>query len=157
MRRNVTPVVPPSMYRHFAVVTVLLTVGLAIVAEGENRQAQAAPTAQAAPARVEATIAVANRATPEMPGWWEADSLADGDTGGSGGGLAGSGSGSMSDLGDVPGYSPEYLASLDDEERELLISGLQDSGMLDPDMREERSTALIAASSRRSGSASSGE
>ena len=38
MRRAVTPAIPPSMYRHFAIVTVALTMGLAMFADGENRE-----------------------------------------------------------------------------------------------------------------------
>ena len=41
MRRTIAPAIPPKMYRHFAVVTVLLTAGLALFADGENREAVA--------------------------------------------------------------------------------------------------------------------
>jgi len=54
----------------------------------------------------------------------------------------------------APGYSPEYLASLSEEERELLLRGLQENGMLEPDIQSDRSAAIEAASGRRSGAAS---
>jgi hypothetical protein len=68
-----------------------------------------------------------------------------------------SGAGSMiPDLDEIvaPGYSPEYLASLSEEERQLLLQGLQDNGMLEPDIQSDRTAAISAASRRRSGAAS---
>ncbi len=161
MRRAVTPAIPPSMYRHFAVVTVVLTLGLAMLAEGENREAQAASVTPAAKPAAPVTLAAAapTTATPPAPGWWDIDASSDGDLGGSVGGLLGGGSGVIPDLGggQVPGYSAEYVASLSEDERELLLAGLQENGMLDPEIREQRSAALSTASSRRSGSTLQGE
>ena len=57
----------------------------------------------------------------------------------------------------APGYSPEYLASLSEEERELLLQGLQENGMLEPEIQSDRSAAISAASRRRSGAASRGD
>jgi hypothetical protein len=57
----------------------------------------------------------------------------------------------------VPGYSDEYLASLSEEERQLLLQGLQENGMLSPEIRGDRSAAIIAASSRRSGATTQAE
>lgn len=108
------------MYRHFTVVTVLLTAILAMFAGGETRQSQAAPTARATPARPAApTIVAADHAVPQAPGWWGVESHSDGDT------AAASSvppSGDGFDGTEVPGYSPEYLASLSEEERELLLA-----------------------------------
>ena len=152
MRRSHTPVVPPSMYRHFAVVTVLLTAILAMFAEGESRQAQAAPAARQAPARPAAPSIVATRQTPpSAPDWWGVDSSSGSDNGAvtiDTGASAG-----FEDL-DAPGYSSEYVASLSEDERELLIAGTHESGMTNSDDRDSRSAALAAASSHRSGSAS---
>jgi len=155
MRRSVTPVVPSSMYRHFAVVTVLLTAILAMFAEGENRQAQAAPAARQAPAGPAAPRIITSQPAPQpAPDWWELDSSSDGETG-----AAGSETGSSAGFEDVeaPGYSPEYVAALSEDERELLLAGTQESGVLDPAVRDIRSADLSAASSRRSGSASTGD
>ena len=68
---------------------------------------------------------------------------------------AGSGSAIVpgEELAQEAGYSAEYPESLSAEEREFLLQGLQESGMLSPDMRSNRSTALAAASSHRSGAA----
>ncbi len=156
MRRAITPAIPPSMYRHFAVLTVVLTASLAMFAEGENREARAAPTVQAAkPAAPVALVPASSTDTSrQAESWFDADSFSDYGVGGSSDGLFGSENSSViPDLeGLAPGYSPEYLASLSEEERELLLSGLQESGMLEPDIRSRRSAALSAASSRRSGS-----
>ena len=57
MRRASLSLVPPRMYRHFAAVTLALTTVLAMFADGERHQAQAAqkpepqPTAPAGPPR----------------------------------------------------------------------------------------------------------
>lgn len=161
MRRAVTPAIAPSLYRHFAVVTVLLTAILAMFAEGESLEAQAAAVAQPASAKpaAQAVLATANGATRQAPGWWYVDSYSDSDTSGTLSGLIGGDSGVIPDFGDteVPGYSPEYLASLTEEERELLLAGLEKNGMLEPEIRDRSSAALAAASSRRSGAASGGD
>src|SRR5688572_28390166 len=116
MRRAVTPAIPPSMYRHFAVVTIVLTLGLAMFAEGEDREAQAASVTPAAKPAAPVTLVAAApaTATPPAPGWWDIDASSDSDLGGSIEGLVGGGSGVIPDLegGLVPGYSPDYLASL---------------------------------------------
>lgn len=143
------------MYRHFAVVTVLLTGILAMFAEGENREARAAPAARQAPARPAAPRIVTSHQAPQpAPSWWEVDSSSVSDSG-----AVAIDSGASAGFEDVeaPGYSSEYVASLGEDERELLIAGMQESGMTNPDVRDSRSAALAAASSRRSGSASSGD
>jgi hypothetical protein len=146
------------MYRHFAVITLLLTTALAMFADGENREAQAAHTTRpAAEPAAPAVIATAPRTTaPQSAGSWGFD--ADGE---SGFGqpmerLISGASSIIPDLDEVvaPGYSPEYLASLSEEERRLLLQGLQDNGMLDADIQSDRAAALSAASRRRSGRAS---
>ena len=127
MRRSVTPLVPPSLYRHFAVVTVLLTATLAMFAEGENRQAQAAPaTGEALAATPPATrIVASHQAPPPAPGWWEVDSSSDVDMGAEDG-----------DVGTSPAFEetdpssdvPERRGSLSEDERGLLLAGMQESG-----------------------------
>src|SRR5687768_1881042 len=78
MRRAATPAIPPSMYRHFAVVTLALTTGLAMFAQGENREAQAAQVVRPQPAKSAAPPVLA-RAAPSAtsqpsPGAWGSDS-----------------------------------------------------------------------------------
>ena len=135
MRRSLAPVVPPSMYRHFAVVTVLLTAILAMFAEGEDLQAQAAPAA-AVPADTPAAprIVASHLAPQPPPEWWEEDSSSDGDIAG----VPGTDGGMVSGFDDIeaPGGSSERAASLSEEERELLLAGMQESGVLDPAARD---------------------
>jgi hypothetical protein len=158
MRRAVTPAVPPSMYRHFAVVTLVLTLGLAMFADGENREAREAPmqTARPRPAPQAHFAASAARDVEATARAFATDMSEDSDNG-FGKPMqsmaSNLGSSVIPDLSDVtvPGYSQEYLASLSEEERQLLLQGLQESGMLSPEIRGDRSAAIVAASSRRSG------
>ena len=159
MRRAVTPAIPPSMYRHFAVMTLVVTTGLAMFADGENRQAQATQVDRPAPRpAVPATIATASP-TQQSAGGWGAESEFDSGFGKPMERLI-SGAGSViPDLDEIaaPGYSPEYLASLSEEERELLLRGLQQNGMLEPEIQSDRSAAISAASRRRSGAGPRGD
>jgi hypothetical protein len=159
MRRAVTPAIPPSMYRHFAILTVVLTACLAMFAEGENREARAAPAAHAAkPAAPVALVsATSTTAATQAADWSDVETFSDSGFGGSMEGLLGGGdSSTIPDLEEslVPGYSPGHLASLSEQERDLLLGGLQESGMHEPDIHSRRGAALAATSSRRSGSAS---
>lgn len=76
MRRTSFSLVPPTMYRHFAAVTLALTTVLAMFADGEGRQAQAAqkpefrPTAAPSPPRF-ATPADSPVRNPIPSGWYE--------------------------------------------------------------------------------------
>jgi hypothetical protein len=130
MRRAVTPVIPPSMYRHFAIITVVLTAGLAMFADGENREAQAAPAAPAARPAAPVTMATAapTAASRRSPGWWDGESEFDSGFGQPAEPL--SDSGSSSEVANAtatpsPRRSPAGPAALTEEERELLLAGLQ--------------------------------
>ena len=74
MRRASLPLVPPTMYRHFAAVTLALTTVLAMFADGEARQAQAAqkpelqPAAPPGPSRF--TIPADSPVRNSIPGGW---------------------------------------------------------------------------------------
>ena len=125
MRRAVTPVIPTSMYRHFAIITLVLTAGLAMFAEGENREATAAP---AAPVTL-ATAAPTAKSRPS-PRWWDDEPEFDSrfgrpaevaHSGGDGSEIAGVAQTKL------PRRSAESAASLSEAERELLLAGLQDS------------------------------
>ena len=162
MRRTVAYTVPPSMFRHFAIVTLAITAGLAMFADGEGREAQAAQLSRPAPARPAAPATLARAPDPEdeFGSWGDESDFDDGGGGGFGSPTESFGGGSdyVADLADVmaPGYPPEYLESLSEEERALLLQGLQANGMLTPEIRRQRRAALSAASDRRSGT-SSGE
>lgn len=61
MRRTANPAITPQMYRHFATVTVVLTLAVAFFANGENEQASAAQAAASRPPAEE------RLAKPEKP------------------------------------------------------------------------------------------
>jgi hypothetical protein len=133
MRRAVTPAIPPSAYRHFAIVTLALTVGLAMFADGENREAQAAQVARPKPAPSATPVAFASPSatagTQRAPhGWDDSDS-----TGGFGEPMQRLLGGSDSGL--IPGPDTahpsqppaDYLATLSREERERLLQEMRRS------------------------------
>ncbi|HYD25543.1 MAG TPA: hypothetical protein VEB68_12175 [Croceibacterium sp.] len=163
MRRAVAPAIPPKLYRHFAIVTVALTTGLAMFADGENREAvvQHIEAKQQASAVRRASYAKFGAPTLGGTSAQPVGRFAD-DGGGDFDGSFGrpmdsprSGQGSSlmpaQDLAEAAGYSPEYLASLSAEELALLLKGLEDSGMLSEDARSDSRESLAAASARRSG------
>jgi hypothetical protein len=146
------------MYRHFAIVTVALTASLAMFAEGEISEVAGAQPVQARPPVAAPPVAL-QTAAPTSPA--DDDGWGSGDFDASFGSpmemlSGGGGSSVIPDLDAIgaPGYSSEYLASLSEEERQLLLQGLQENGMLEPEIRRQRTASLDAASSRRSGSAS---
>ena len=137
MRRTVTPVIPPSMYRHFAIITVVLTAGLAMFADGENREAQAAPATPAAKPAAPVTLATAapTAKSRPSPGWWDDEPEFDSRFGRPAE-VAHSGGGGSEIAGvaqtQLPRRSAESAASLSEAERELLLAGLQDSATSAP-------------------------
>ena len=160
--RRATPAIPPKMYRHFAVVTILLTAGLALFAEGENGEAaralvareQASATSAGAPKLVRATPASAwfSPTGETEDASFEFGSPMDDPVGGDD--PVGSDADALApglEQAQEAGYSEEYLASLGAQERELLLNGLRENGMLSPEIREDQARSLAAASSRRSG------
>ena len=157
MRRAVTPAIPPSMYRHFAIVTLALTTALAMFADGEGRQTQALHVGTPA-ARPTAPAALAI-AAPADTGGWGAEAGSESSFGNPIEQLVSGASSVIPDLDEIvaPGYSSEYLASLSEEERELLLQGLQENGMLEPEIHSQRSADLSAASSLRSRGSSPAE
>jgi hypothetical protein len=162
MRRSATSTVPPKMYRHFAAVTVLLTATLALFAEGPPHAA-AVDRVDKQPHKTEPQ--------PEGPSTFspatgtEGPDLSTGQFGDDSGPFgtpmdnpAGGRSSSVvlasETLHSTP-LSPQYLASLDELEREMLLQGLRENGMLSDDIRQHRTAALMAASENRSGPPSS--
>ena len=164
MRRTVTPAIPPKMYRHFALVTVLLTAAMAMFANGENRKAAAAPVetaaAQSKPQRSdEAAFGTRSGSDPApvVGSFGDDDAIEFGRPMDNPLGGLGSSVFARLDGAEAAGYSPEYLASLRPAERELLLKGLEENGILTDEARAERGAALAAASSRRSGAPSRGD
>jgi hypothetical protein len=156
MARKQPSVIPPKVYRHFALVTVLLTAGIAMFADSENREASAQVAPRESGLRQESIPKplVAPRTTrrkhhfaqdgegfaapfgapmDEAPGSLVAQTT------------------QLAPDAAPAGYSDHYLASLGPDERRLLLEGLEKEGLLSPEEREHKSRALIAASQARSG------
>jgi len=118
------------MYRHFAMVTVLCTAGLAMFADGENQEARAAHVAAPAPVEEERPAAFATPAASNAPratfGW---NDDADGSFGQPMERMLGAANSSIIPEGvtQADQYPPEYLASLTKAERELLLSGVREA------------------------------
>jgi hypothetical protein len=151
--RRATPAIPPKMYRHFAVVTILLTAVLALFADGENGEAARALVAQqaanpppAGPPRLVQKAPVSAWSSDGDDSGFEFGSPMENLVGSDGGGIF-----PDLELAQEAGYSEEYLTSLSPEERELLLKGLQENGMLSPEAHDSRARSLAAASDRRSG------
>jgi hypothetical protein len=142
MRRAVSPAIPPSMYRHFAIVTVVLAAGLAMLAEGENREAQAAPAVQVAKPAAPPALITANPTNGSMQasGWSDVD-FDSGFDGSAEGTLSGGDSGLPPDLEEetVHDHARGGLVSLSEQERELLLGGLQERALLEAENHNRRS------------------
>lgn len=164
------PPVPYKMYRHFVVITIVLTAGLAFFADGEKRETVTEHVAEkeerAEMQRISAEKArgpVLKRAdagsrqtfdyseNPFHEGFGRAmdrtsdrgnDSSINPDA--TSRQLAG---GRQS----LPGYKDEYIESLSDAEYTMLVRSLKASGMLDPRERKRKIDALARASRARSG------
>jgi len=169
MARTLTPTIPPKMYRHFALVTVLLTAGIAMFASGENREAAAAQIEERQQ-RQEfeqksrekfGPPTVGRRAEPRHGTFASDDEVFDQrfgrPTARSGGWASTADSAPQAARASQAGYSEQYLATLSDEGRELLRAEMEAENRLSPEEREQRDAALLAASSRRSGGASIGD
>ena len=158
------PAVTTKLYRHFAVVTIVMAITLAFLTSGDDTgqsRGMAGPQASAS----------SGRSTPRpvgTPAYGEAHLVAAGGGGGSFGSEAGPGSGGSSggmgrDTGpinpsDLPppnsenaGFTSAYLNSLSDEELEELLRALRDGGITNDSDRRAASAVMEAASRRRSG------
>jgi hypothetical protein len=163
MRRAVTPAIPPKLYRHFALVTVAITAGLAMFADGEKREVISSHIEAKQQADAVRRASYAKFGAPRLgqsstqPAARFADERSNDFDGGFGRPMENPHGGRSSsvvpgqELAEAAGYSPEYVASLSPEELELLIKGLQESGMLSDESRSQAQANLTAASARRSG------
>ncbi|MGX7895422.1 hypothetical protein [Tsuneonella sp. HG222] len=142
------------MYRHFAAITLAITVLLAIFADGEKAGAVAGGR-EAKPLEYQAAKAKAPKpvAPPqETGGVWGVDV-------GISGLQAPQTTGTVAAYmpAEVRGlagrYSPEFLARLSPEEREGLLQAMAENGADDPAAGEARTDAVLRDSLRRSGSA----
>ena len=159
------PPVTIKLYRHFAVVTIVMAATLAFLTGGDDTGENSMPGA-AAPASASSA-----RSTPVpagTPAYGQAQLVTAGGGGGSfgseaGPGSGGSGGGMGRDTGpinpsDLPppnsenaGFTSAYLNSLSDEELEDLLRALREGGITSDSDRRDASAVLEAASRRRSG------
>jgi hypothetical protein len=163
------PAIPLKMYRHFAVVTLALTSAIALFADGENRAAVAEHIAEQQQANALRRESRARFGAPRLVGTQPTvvGSFDDEPGLGDAFGAPMDGAGSRSTHGGSGidpaegaqqlGYSQEYLDSLSPVERELLLKGLEQNGLLADETRSRQAAAIDAASARRSGSPSSSE
>ena len=125
MRRSATPAIPPSLYRHFAVLTVVAAAGLAMFADGDNREAQAAQVAQAQhvarPAQPVIARAAPTAATGSSSGGWD-----EADFDGTFGAPMETPVGDSRVATDIGEDSPPAPATLSSVEREVLLRGLRE-------------------------------
>lgn len=161
------PPIPLKMYKHFAVVTLLLTATIAMFADSDNRQAVAEHVEERQ--RMEALRAAEaerfgqrelvrrDQGTPGSFGDEGFNYGAPTDTphaSGAGGGSRRARRGRP----EVPGYSREYVAGLSEDEYEALIASLPDAERAVAEQAQNQShvAEMSAASARRSGRRGSG-
>jgi hypothetical protein len=169
MARPQNSAIPASMYRHFAVVTLLLTLSVAFFADGENREAVAAQASEKRQATKLRRESYARFGAPKLGAqqaattgrFSEDDGAADVAFGTPTAAMPLGTAPSSASMSDDPllraGYPRAYLDKLSPEERRKLLEGLRASGMLSDDARRAQGAALSAASARRSGSPASAD
>lgn len=163
MARVAQSKIPMRIYQHFAVVTIIVTLGVAVFAESENREAldqevsvQPAPKPRATPKLARARTG--SFGEDEGGGAFGGD-MAMGSASDTGSGI-GSNSGFIPDnLPDdattntalAAGYPAHVLAGMSKAEREQLVKSLRDAGIEDSEVRKARTARLLASSQQRSG------
>lgn len=153
------PAIPWQMYRHFAVITVLITACLAMVANGENGQAADDAAEQAA-----AQQAAASRPRPAATPAYGRARLARNDAGQFGSeydasfGEATDRSAARGSASSLPlansenaGFTDAYLDSLSPQDLQQLLDNLQAAGATTASERNRILMVIEAASRRRSG------
>jgi len=131
--RRVTPAIPPSLYRHFAIVTLTLTTALAMFAEGETREAKDAhlepePVEQERPPVIAWRPASTSSAPAPPPLGWHDDAGFEDDFGQPmETPLGTSDDGTFSQATRDGAASPGESLRAQDAERELMRRGLRES------------------------------
>lgn len=155
------PAIPMKMYRHFAVVTLLLTATLALLADGHQRNlaepaapepaAISTPTPSNTPAYGEARIT--SRAggsgvfgEEARPGNGYGRGTGSGGSGGNYGFLRPSDAPAANS--ENAGFTAAYLDSLTEEELDALLQGLREAG-IDSEAEMRQAKAVLEAGSRR--------
>jgi len=163
-----TPQIPQKVFRHFAIVTVALTALIALLADGESRQATADAVEQGVNA-AEQQGAARRASKPQITRRDETgqNRFEGGDSDEFGTPmvrLAGSTHATSQNLNatsgtrngqtiTIPGYSQAYLDSLSEDEFRRLVQTLRAAGMLDPDDLQQSLAEIEGASRHRSGKA----
>ena len=162
-----TPAIPHKMYRHFAVVTVLLTATLAMFADGENRELAAASIEQHQRDAELRRISAARVGNARL----EISKPSSGGGIDEGGGefdpsygkpMIASASGSSvapaaprKAVGGprvaIPGYPAAYINSLSDDEYQQLLASMREAGMMSAQSRQAQAKKFAQASAQRSG------
>lgn len=163
------PPVPAKMYRHFAVITIVLTLGLALFADGENRELMAEELAE------RERQAALERASAEKfgkPKLIKSAQVQQGQFGYSKDEFLGEYGSAMDKTNTssrkssimpgqrtlpngrvaIPGYPDAYIASLDEEEYEQLLNSLKQAGMFDPKQRARAQAQFNRIGSKGAGS-----
>jgi hypothetical protein len=167
--RASTPPVPAKLYRHFAVVTLVITVGMAMFADGENREAVAREAYKASSPSQQGDPNQFIRKDNKQHGSfgtdeWAGDNLEPMGTSGaslSGGALSGPSADGPSGM--PVGYSVYDMpksewAALSDEQRKKIIAAREAAEAAAGDARRaEEKEAILAASRARSGTRSGSE
>lgn len=160
------PAIPVEMYKHFAVITFVLTALLALLASGGPEETAAEPTPRST-----------QSSTPPITSPTPAYGAAEMDTGGkieagngyqvyqeydTGSERSPSGRAAIGEIGattmaragsENAGFTREYLDSLTDEELDELLRQLRAAGVEDPATRAQVMQLLETGSRRRSGGA----
>ena len=164
MAQITKPAIPAKMYRNFAIITIAMTAGLAFLADNQNAEALAEPSAQATPSPSASAV--------REPAYGRVDfRYGDGINVGNGyedyhetapGGGGGGGSARFISSSNLPapgsenaGFTREYLDSLTEEELAQLLRELRASGVDNAATRQQAMAVMETASRRRSGRATS--
>lgn len=157
------PPIPYKMYRHFAVVTLVVTLLVALIMDGEGREAAAdSAVATAAPQpRPSPSSTTLRQREPQAIGRFS-DDVSNSNFGEASdrGARRGQDTSALTGAGSrngnrpaLPGFSQDYLDSLSDEDYEALVESLRESGLLDPQARGANLAELERQSRARSGRA----
>lgn len=169
MAKIAKPPVPYKAYRHFAIITVVVTGLLALFASGENREVVADRIEQQ---EREAHLRAVSAERTGRPRIGRRDATGQGRFDGGDrqefgrpmDDLSAGNSSTMENFTSpgaarrgqttqIPGYSQAYLDSLSEEEYRRLLQNLRAAGMLSPEERAQTLANLEAGSRQRSGAA----
>ena len=164
-----TPPVPFKVFRHFAIVTIVVTALTALFADGENQQVvkkqieeQIEQQEKRERENAKAMLVRAPAQQSVHEGFSDQVSMGFGEPmvrmqarQNASGYVPGARTRGGREA--IPGYSQDYIDRLSDEDYEALVAGLREAGMLDAETRADQIAALQRASIARSGKATPAE